>query len=87
MSRCKVQQGNKPVKTKKWVNLRLHDRTEKCNNLDKTYLKTLENPQGEVQIVLIPKSDHHIIDCANAKAEVLEKLKQFRTYNEVPDKG
>ena len=87
MSRCKVQQRNQPVKTKKWVNLRLHDRTEKCNNLDKTYLKILESPQGEVQIVLIPKSDHRIIDCANAKADVLQKLKQFRTYNEVPDKG
>ena len=46
-----ICRAKKPTrKNKNWVNIRLHGSTEKCVNLDATYLKNPENPPEEVQI-------------------------------------
>ena len=62
------------------------DGLEKSINLDRVSdWETVT--QDEVCVVLIPKEKHEDEKCVAAKLVELNKLKEFDTYEEVPDEG
>ena len=69
-----------------WYNVRNDDGLEKSINLDKVSdWETVT--QDEVCVVLIPKEKHEDEKCMAAKLVELNELKEFDTYEEVPDEG
>ena len=69
-----------------WYNVRNDDGLEKSINLDRVSdWETVT--QDEVCVVLIPKEKHEDEKCVAAKLVELNKLKEFDTYEEVPDEG
>ena len=73
---------------KSWINIRSSDGGDgTCINLQEIEWKHNDTPIDEVNIVIIPKEDHNNDECIAAKHEEIRKLKEFKTYEEVPDTG
>ena len=68
-----------------YFNVQCDDGNTKNINGEKVNIRKLE--EEECNMVLIPAERHKDDDCMKAKQVELEKLKEFETYDVVPDEG
>ena len=79
--------GKATGKYKDWINIELQDGTQSSINLKDTDWKPSNLHTEEVNIVILPKSEHDNPGCLEAKLTELHKLKEFKTNVEVKDIG
>ena len=56
-------------------------------DLDQVEWRRMRLPPEEVNIVMIPRSQHNDPRCIQAKLDELQKLEDFQTYSEIEDRG